>query len=267
MNLKLNNPLAFLDLETTGINIVNDRIIELAIVKLMPNGAKIYYEKRINPGILIPQEASLVHGIYDADVSDLPLFKQIAQELLLFLQGCDLAGFNVLHFDIPVLVESFLREGIDSKLDERKVVDVQKIFHLMEKRTLKAAYQFYCNKELEGAHSAMVDALATTEILVAQVKKYENKEVKDTVDNVLGKIENNITTLHALSSARVVDLAGRIVYNRDNIPIFNFGKYKGKKVAEVFYKEPSYYAWIMQGDFPLNTKRKFTQIKLGATQN
>ena len=263
MSLKLTNPLAFLDLETTGTNVVHDRIVEIAIIKLMPGGNRLTFYKRINPEQAIPIEASLIHGIYAEDITDKPTFKQIGKELIAFLKGADLAGFNLLRFDIPILAESFLRADLDFKIENRKIVDVQKLFHLMEKRTLKAAYLFYCQKELEGAHNAMVDIEATVEVLMEQVKRYENQSVVDALGNTLKKEKNDVATLHDLTNTNMVDFAGRMVYNEQQVPIFNFGKHKGKTVSEVFKLEPSYYNWMIQGDFPLDTKRKLTQIKMG----
>lgn len=263
MSLQLTNPLAFLDLETTGTNVVHDRIVEIAIIKLMPNGNRLTFYKRINPEQAIPIEASLIHGIYAEDLHDKPTLKQIGKELIAFLKGADLAGFNLLRFDIPILTESFLRAELDFKIENRKIIDVQKLFHLMEKRTLKAAYLFYCQKELEGVHNAMVDIEATLEILMEQVKRYENQSVVDSLGNTLGVIKNDVATLHHLTNTNMVDFAGRMVYNEQYLPIFNFGKHKGKIVSEVLKLEPSYYNWMMQGDFPLDTKRKLTQIKMG----
>ncbi|CDG49760.1 3'-5' exonuclease [Cardinium endosymbiont of Bemisia tabaci] len=263
MPLQLTNPLVFLDLETTGTNVVHDRIVEIAMIKLMPNGNRLTFYKRINPEQAVPIESSLIHGIYTEDLKDKPTFKQIGKELIAFLKGADLAGFNLLRFDIPILVESFLRAELAFKVETRKIVDVQKLFHLMEKRTLKAAYQFYCKKELEGAHNAMVDIEATLEVLMEQIKRYENQPVVDSLGNPLGIIKNDVATLHHLTNTNMVDFAGRIVYNEQHIPIFNFGKHKGKSVSEVLKLEPSYYKWMIQGDFPLDTKRKLTQIKMG----
>lgn len=262
MSLKLTNPLAFLDLETTGTNVVHDRIIEIAVIKLMPNGERFTFNKRINPEKDIPIEASCIHGIYAEDLKDKPTFKQIAKELITLLKGADLAGFNLLRFDVPVLVESFLRAELDFKVEKRKIVDVQKLFHLMEKRTLKAAYLFYCQKDLKGAHNAMVDTEATLDILMEQVKRYENQPAVDSLGNLLGIVKNDVTTLHNLTTTNMVDFAGRIIYNEQHLPIFNFGKHKGKSVADVLKLEPSYYQWMLQGDFPLDTKRKLTQIKM-----
>lgn len=263
--LKLKNPLAFFDLETTGTNVTHDRIVEIAIVKLMPNSEQHTFTKKINPGIPIPAEASAVHGIYDADVQNAPSFKAIAKELAKFLQGCDLAGFNVLRFDIPMLVENFLRAKVDFKMENRKVVDAQQIFHLMEKRNLATAYRFYCGQELTNAHSALADTQATIAVLAAQVARYENQTVTDHQGKALGTIENDIVKLHILSNGPNIDLAGRMVYNAKGIPVFNFGKHKYKSVEEVLQKEPSYYDWIIKGDFPLDTKRRLTQIKLQTT--
>ena len=262
MILKLKNPLSFFDLETTGINIVTDRIVEISIVKMMINGEVIKKTQRINPTIPIPTESSLIHGIYDEDIKDAPTFKSMAKEFAKFLEGSDLAGFNILKFDIPVLVEEFLRADVDFDTSKRKVVDVQKIFHMMEKRNLSSAYKFYCQKNLENAHSAEADTIATMEILEAQVQKYEGMDVTDMKGNKVGIIENDIDTLHRLTNKNMVDLAGRMVYNNEGEEVFNFGKHRNKKVIEVFRNEPSYYDWMMKGDFPLETKRRLTEIKL-----
>ena len=262
MVLKLKNPLSFFDLETTGINIVSDRIVEISILKMMVNGEVIKKTQRINPTVPIPLESSLIHGIYDEDIKDAPTFKSMAKEFARFLEGSDLAGFNILKFDIPVLVEEFLRADVDFDTSKRKVVDVQKIFHMMEKRNLSSAYKFYCQKVLENAHSAEADTIATMEILEAQVQKYEGMDVTDMKGNKLGIIENNIDTLHQLTNKNMVDLAGRMVYDSNGNELFNFGKHRNKKVIEVFRKEPSYYDWMMKGDFPLETKRRLTEIKL-----
>ncbi len=262
LTLKLKNPLAFFDLETTGTSVNHDRIVEVAVIKLMPNGEQHTYAKRVNPEIPIPAAASAVHGIYDADVRDAPPFTAIAKELAQLLQGCDLAGFNVLRFDIPVLAENFLRAGVDFKTDNRKVVDAQQIFHLMEKRNLSAAYKFYCGQELTDAHSALADTQATVAVLAAQVARYENQPVADHQGQTLGTIENDVSKLHIISNGPNVDFAARMVYNQHGTPVFNFGKHKNKPVKEVLLKEPSYYDWMMKGDFALDTKRKLTQIKL-----
>ncbi len=262
MYLKLKNPLVFFDLETTGTNVSHDRIVELAFVKVMPNGQVQEKLTRINPLMPIPVETSMIHGIYDEDVQDAPTFKSIAKELARFIEGCDFAGYNIIRFDVPMLVEEFLRSDVDFDVSNRKLVDAQKIFHLMEKRTLTAALKFYCNKNLDGAHNAMADTKATLEILNEQIRKYENMVVTDAVGNELGKIVNDMEALHKLTCSKIVDLAGRIIFNKDGVEVFNFGKHKDKPVTEVMKIEPAYYDWMMKGDFPLETKKKLTQIKL-----
>ena len=262
MQLNLSKPLVIFDLEATGTNISTDRIIEYSFVKVSPNGRQEVKTSRINPSIPIPAEVSLVHGIYDKDLTDKPSFKSVAKELAQFLAGCDLAGFNVIRYDIPLLVEEFLRAGVDFDLNNRNLVDAQKIFHLMEKRNLSAAYKFYCNETLEGAHGAEADTLATYEVLKAQVIKYNEQDVLDPLGNKLGTIKNSMKTLHDISVSKMVDLAGRMVLNDDNVEVINFGKHKGKPVERVLKEEPAYYDWIMRGDFPLDTKRKFTEIKM-----
>lgn len=267
MYLKLKNPLVFFDLETTGANISHDKIVELAFIKVAPNGEKTSKVTKINPQIPIPVESSLIHGIYDEDVKDAPAFKQVARELARFLEGCDLAGYNIVRFDVPMLVEEFLRADVEFEIGDRKLVDAQKIFHLMEKRTLSAAYKFYCQKDLEKAHSAEADTKATVEILEAQIRRYENMVVTDLIGNEVGLIENDMATLHKLACNRMVDLAGRITLNNDGVEVFNFGKHKDRPVSEVMEIEPAYYDWMMKADFPLETKRKLTQIKLRAFNN
>lgn len=262
MQLHLLNPLAVFDLETTGTNISTDRIVELSIVKIMPDGTEEIKTRRINPTIPIPVESSMIHGIYDKDVKDEPTFKSVAKSLHDFLEGCDLGGFNCLKFDIPLLVEEFLRADVEFDVSGRKLVDAQKIFHLMEKRTLSAAYQFYCNKTLDDAHSAEADTLATAEVIKAQVERYEGQEVVNPMGKVIGKVENNMKNLHEITAANMVDLAGRFVMNDEGVEVFNFGKHRHKSVEEILKAEPGYYDWMMKGDFPQDTKRKLTQIKL-----
>jgi DNA polymerase-3 subunit epsilon len=261
LKLKLKNPLVVFDLETTGTNVSHDRIVEIAMIKILPSGEKEEKLRRINPTIPIPEEVSLIHGIYDQDVANEPTFKQIAKSLSQFLEGCDLAGFNVMKFDVPVLVEEFLRANVDFEIDNRKILDAQKIFHMMEKRNLTAAYKFYCNKELVNAHSAAADTQATMEVILAQIEKYEGQELTDLKGNVLGTINNDVENLHEITNAKMVDLAGRMII-QDGIEVFNFGKHRGKPVIDILKKEPSFYDWIMKGDFPLDTKRKLTQLKL-----
>lgn len=264
MKLHLRNPLAFFDLETTGITISKDRIVELSILKIMPNGEQELTTMRINPGVPIPAEVSLIHGIYDDDVKDAPLFKDVAKNLAKLLEGCDLAGFNIIRFDVPLLAEEFLRCGVNFNVSKRRLIDVQKIFHLMEKRNLSAAYKFYCNKKLEGAHGAEADTLATYQILEKQIEKYEGMVAEDNLGHEVGVIENNMDALHKIALQNMVDLAGRFVYNANGVEVFNFGKHKGKPVVEILNKEPSYYDWIQRGDFSLETKNKLTEIKLRA---
>ena len=261
-NLKLKNPLVVFDIESTGTKISEDRIVELALIKVMPDGTIEEKCRRINPTIPIPVETSMIHGIYDEDVKDEPTFKQLAKSLVDFLEGCDLAGFNIIKFDVPLLVEEFLRANVEFEVDHRRLIDAQKIFHLMEKRNLSAAYKFYCNKDLENAHSAAADTQATYEVLVAQIEKYEGMEVKDLQGNKLGMIENDMDQLHQLTNENMVDLAGRMVLNSEGKEIFNFGKHRGKLVTDILEKEPSFYDWMMKGDFPLDTKRKLTKIRL-----
>ena len=267
MNLKLRNPIAFFDLETTGLNIATDRIVEICILKIMPNGEKILKTERINPTIPIPIESSLIHGIYDQDVKDKPTFKHIAKTYAQFLEGADLAGFNVIKFDVPMLVEEFLRAGVEFDVEKRKIVDAQRIYHLMEPRNLSAAYKFYCGKELIDAHSAEADTIATFEILDAQVETYKNKVIKDKSGKEITPIQNDMKVLHDLTSSSIVDFAGRMVYNDQGVVVFNFGKYKDRPVLETLKKDPSYYDWMMKGDFPLNTKQKLTEIKLSEWKN
>jgi DNA polymerase III subunit epsilon len=261
--LKLKKPVAFLDLETTGINVSKDRIVEICLAKANVDGTVEVKTKRINPEIPIPLESSLIHGIYDEDVKDEPTFKQVAKSLAQFLEGCDLAGFNSNRFDVPMLVEEFLRVDSDIfDMKNRRLIDAQRIFHLMEPRTLTAAYKFYCNKILEGAHGAEADTLATLEVVCAQVKKYEGVTMKNDKGEDFEPIQNNMEVLHNLTSANIIDFAQRMTLNKSNEIVFNFGKNAGKKVTEVLKKEPQYYDWIINNDFPLDTKRKLTEIRL-----
>ncbi|MDR1592430.1 MAG: 3'-5' exonuclease [Prevotellaceae bacterium] len=250
MKLNLKNHLVFLDLETTGTNIATDRIVEISYLKLSPNGSEERYTQRINPERPIPAETSAIHGIFDADVKDCPPFKAVAKTLAKKIEGCDLAGYNSNRFDIPLLAEEFLRADVDIDLMRRKFIDVQVVFHKMEQRTLAAAYKFYCNKDLVDAHSAAADTEATYEVLQAQLSRYP--ELTNDVE-FLAKF----TTLN-----NNVDFAGRIVYDDKGVEVFNFGKYKGQSVAEVLRKDQGYYGWMLQGDFPLHTKKVLTSIKL-----
>ena len=252
MNLSLSRPLAIFDLETTGINISKDRIVEIAIVKLLPSGERIEFHKKVNPEIPIPLEVSEIHGIYDVDVLDCPKFKDIAEEVKVFIADSDIGGFNSNRFDVPVLVEEFLRAGVDPEFESKKFVDVQNIFHKMEQRTLVAAYKFYCDKDLTDAHSALADTKATLDVLNAQVGKY----------NDLAADIDSLSEFSTMGGASI-DYARRIGKNKDGIAVFNFGKHKGRSVAEIFKSEPGYFSWIMNGDFSLDTKNKFKKIKTG----
>jgi DNA polymerase-3 subunit epsilon len=246
--INLTKPLAFIDLETTGVNVSADRIVEISILKIAPDNSKESYTKRYNPTIPIPIGASKVHGIFDADVKDFMTFKEDAENINLFLHECDLAGFNSNKFDVPLLIEEFSRAGIDFDMNNRRLVDVQTIFHKMEARNLGAAYKFYCNKNLDNAHSAEADIIATFEIFKAQLLRYS-------------ELKNDIDFLHTFSSQKDnVDFAARIVRDENGKEIFNFGKHKGKLVEEVFKKESSYYDWMMNGDFAQNTKKVITAI-------
>ncbi|MCG2617392.1 3'-5' exonuclease [Terrimonas sp. NA20] len=245
--LKLTKPLAFIDLETTGTNLGTDRIVEIAIVKILPDGTRSVKRKLINPEMPISKGSSDIHGITDEMVKDAPSFKQVANELKQVLDGCDIAGYNSNRFDVPLLVEEFLRVQVDFDLKSRKLVDVQKIFHQMEQRTLSAAYKFYCNKNLEGAHGAEVDASATHEVLEAQLEKYP--ALGQTVDSILKCIGEEV----------IVDFARRFTME-NGVEVFNFGKFKGRAVSEVLKAEPQYYDWMMKGDFPQHTKQKLTEI-------
>jgi len=261
MKLNLKRPLAFFDLETTGTNIGIDRIVEIAIIKLHPDETEEVRTWRINPGMPIPLESSLVHGIYDEHVKDEPAFKEIAALVASFIDNSDLAGYNSNKFDIPMLMEEFLRADVLFDLDNRHFVDVQNIFHQMEQRTLRAAYQFYCDKQIINAHSAEADTRATMEVLLAQIAKYENIEWEDKKGVRSFPVVNDIEALHKFTNlSKPVDFAGRMVYNENGQETFNFGKHKGKPVEDVFKVEPSYYSWMMQGDFPLYTKRKLEEI-------
>lgn len=250
MKLNLKKPIVFFDLETTGVSSIHDRIIMFGYIKVYPNGneeAKTIY---INPERHIPEETTAIHHITDDDVKDCPTFKQIAANLAATFEGCDFAGFNSNHFDVPMLVEEMLRAGVDFDISKSKLIDVQNIYHKLEPRTLSAAYKYYCNKDLDGAHSAENDTMATYEVMKAQLDKYP-EVLKNDVDFLadFSKMNNN------------VDLAGRIVYNEQNIPVFNFGKYKGTPVEAVLTRDPGYYGWILQGDFPQNTKQVLTRLR------
>jgi DNA polymerase-3 subunit epsilon len=250
MELKLKRPLAFLDIETTGINISTDRIVEISVLKIDPDGREEWMSSRLNPEMPINPKATAIHGISDEDVAFSPKFREFAKNLATFLEGCDIAGYNAIKFDIPVLAEEFLRVNVDFNFRKRRYVDVQVIFHKKEQRTLGAAYLFYCRKELENAHSSMADTQATFEVLKAQLERYKD-------------LDNDIEKLSDYSSYNnIADFAGRVIIDENGVEIFNFGKHKGKSVEKVFAEEPSYYTWMMNGDFPLYTKKVLTEIKL-----
>ncbi|MBX2934340.1 MAG: 3'-5' exonuclease [Ferruginibacter sp.] len=246
--LKLNRPIAFFDLETTGVSLSADRIVEIAIIKILPDGTRQVKRKLINPQIPIPKDASDIHGITDEMIKDAPTFKQAANEIKMFIENCDLGGYNSNRFDVPILMEEFLRAGMDVDLSTRKMIDVQHIFYTMEPRTLTAAYKFFCNKELTDAHSAEADVEATIDVFMAQVDKYTN--LGNSVDSIL----------QVIGEEKIVDYARRFSYNEKGQEIFNFGKHKGKSVTDVLKAEPQYYDWMMRGDFPLHTKQKLTEI-------
>ena len=264
MKLNLKVPLCFFDLETTGTNTTIDRIIEIAIIKVMPNGEEHRKANVLNPTVPISAESSAIHGIYDTDVKDKPTFKDVAKDYSKFLEGADLSGFNILKFDVPVLVEEFLRAGVDFDYSRKKIIDAQKIYHLMEKRNLSAAYKFYCNKSLENSHTAEADTQATMEVLFAQIEKYESRQVTDGLGKEIGFIKNDMEELNKLTFSDIIDLAGRMVRNEKGEAVFNFGKHRKKSVLTVLKEEPSYYDWMMNGDFALDTKRRLTEIKLSA---
>jgi len=247
MKLQLTRSIAFIDLETTGINISTDKIVEIAIIKVSPDGTKQVKRKLINPQMPIPPAATEIHGITDAMVKDAPTFKQAANEIKQFIDNCDLGGYNSNRFDIPLLIEEFLRAGMEFSIEGKKFVDVQKVFHLMEQRTLSAAYKFYCNKQLDGAHGAEADVVATWEVLEAQVVRYP--QIGNTVESIV----------KFTGEDDIVDFARRMIKDK-GVEIFNFGKHKGKSVTQVLKEEPQYYDWMMKGDFAMNTKQKLTEI-------
>lgn len=246
--LQLKKPLAVIDIEATGNNVATDRIVEIAIIKLMADGVRSVKRKLLNPTIEIPAAIIDIHGITNEMVKDAPTFKQVAQELKQYLDGCDLACYNAYRLDIPLLVEEFIRADVDFDMKSRKVVDVQKIYHQMEQRNLSAAYKFYCDKSLEGAHGAEADASATAEVLFAQVERYP--QLGNSLDSVI----------KAVGEDQIIDFARRFVYNEKGVEVFNFGKHKGRTVADVLKAEPQYYDWMMKGEFPMNTKQKLTEL-------
>src|ERR1700761_2398340 len=261
MKLNLKRPLAFFDLEATGTNIGCDRIVEISVIKLHPDGSEEVKTWRVHPGMPIPIESSLIHGIYDEHIANEKQFKELAQDVADFMHDSDLTGYNSNKFDIPMLMEEFLRANVQFDLEKRHFVDVQNIFHQMEQRTLKAAYQFYCKKDIINAHSAEADTRATMEVLLAQIERYADTEWEDKKGNKSKPVVNNVEGLHQFTNLnRPVDFAVLMGYSEQGDEVFNFGKQKGKKVEDVFTAEPSYYSWMMQGYFPLYTKRKLEEI-------
>lgn len=251
MKLNLKNPLLVFDIESTGLNVATDRIVEISALKIMPNGDQELKTRRINPTIPISPEAQEIHGISNEDVADCPTFKEVAKSLAQWMNGCDFSGFNAVKFDIPLLAEEMLRAGVQFDFRKRKVVDVQNIFHKLEQRTLSAAYKFYCDKTLENAHSAEADTIATFEILEAQIERYSDV------------LKNDVTFLADFSTKfKTADYAGRIALDDTGTPIINFGKHKGKKVQDVFSQDPGYYSWMMNGQFTLDTKQVLTELKI-----
>ena len=271
-NLHLKRPLVVFDLETTGVQVGTDRIVEIAMIKISPDGSVVRkpekagneYRILVNPEMPIPLESSLVHGVYDDDVKSKHTFGVIAPGLVKFLHNCDLGGFNSNRFDVPMLAEEFLRVGVDFGLEGRNLIDVQNIFHKMEQRTLKAAYRFYCDKELEGAHEAYPDTAATLEILVSQLEKYSDATISDSRGETVGPVPSDMDKLHKFCQrTQNADLAGRLIYNDDGVIVFNFGKDKVVSVKELIERDPGYFGWMMNGDFPRYTKRVLEQIKEG----
>jgi DNA polymerase-3 subunit epsilon len=262
MELNLSRPLAIFDLETTGIRVATDRIVEISVIRVEPDNSSQVKTYRVNPGIPIPLDSTLIHGISDEDIKDAPTFKELAAELHELFKGCDLSGYNSNKFDIPLMVEEFLRADVDFDLRDRYFIDVQNIFHRMEPRTLRAAYKFYCSKELIDAHSAEADTTATFEILQAQIERYKDTEYEDADGNLSIPIKNDMKALHEFSyNTKFVDLIGHIVFNAQQEEVFNFGKHKGRKVEDVFKKEPQYFDWMIKAEFPLSTKKVISAIK------
>ncbi len=255
MAIKLKRPIIFFDLETTGIDTAKDRIVEISMIKIMMDGERIIKTRRINPQMAIPPSSTAIHGISDEDIKDCPTFTQVARSMEQFISGCDFGGFNSNRFDLPVLVEEFLRAGVDIDFKKRNFIDVQNIFHKKEQRTLVAAYKFYCDKDLSNAHSAEADTLATYEVFLSQVERYT--DLPDSIEGIAEFSRQNNTA----------DFAGRILFDENGVEVFGFGKFKGESVAAVFEREPSYYGWMMNGEFPLYTKKVITEIRTRALNN
>lgn len=262
MKLNLKKPIVFFDLEATGMSITTDKIVEYSFLKIHPDGKEEVLSGRLHPGMAIPVESSMIHGIYDEDVKECPLFKQVAQEIHDFIGTSDLGGYNLLMFDIPMLIEEFSRAKLGFDLDIRNIVDSQKIFYLMQPRTLTAAYKYYCDKDLKDAHSAEADTRATYEVFLGQLAMYEGHVIHDKQGKSIEPIKNNIEHIHKSTIGNIADLAGRIIFNESGVEVFNFGKFKGQPVVDVLQKERGYYDWMMNGDFPQYTKQVLTKIKL-----
>lgn len=268
MELNLKKPIVFFDLESTGTNVAADRIVEICVLKINPDGTEEIKTRRINPTIPIPPETTAIHGISDADVQDEPTFKMLAKGLLEFIGDSDLAGYNSNKFDVPMLIEEFYRAGIEFPMENRALVDIQNIFHQMEQRTLVAAVKFYCGKDHIGAHTAEADVRATYEVLKAQLDRYEGREITDKNGKTSVPVVNDVLKLSEFTTNKDwVDFAGRMYFDSEGKECFNFGKHKGKRVEDVFAKEPSYYDWIMNGDFALSTKRAVEKIKMRGLLN
>ncbi len=258
--MKINKPLVFFDIESTGLDITKDKIIEITILKLSISGRKNTFTFRINPEIPIPSENSKIHGIYDKDVKNSPSFKKVGNKIKKLLYKCDLVGFNILKFDLPILIEEFKNNKISFSINNINIIDVQKLYHLMEKRNLSSAYKFYCNKTLKNSHSSFSDTMATYEIFLNQLKKYDNQEVFDLKGNKMGKISKNLNKINNTLNNNMIDLEGRFIMDNDD-PVFNFGKYKGKKIKEILKKNPGYFNWIIKGKFSNDTKENLKKIK------
>ena len=258
--MKINKPLVFFDIESTGLDITKDKIIEITILKLSISGRKNTFTFRINPEIPIPSENSKIHGIYDKDVKNSPSFKKVGNKIKKLLYKCDLVGFNILKFDLPILIEEFKNNKISFSINNINIIDVQKLYHLMEKRNLSSAYKFYCNKTLKNSHSSFSDTMATYEIFLNQLKKYDNQEVFDLKGNKMGKISKNLNKINKTLNNNMIDLEGRFIMDNDD-PVFNFGKYKGKKIKEILKKNPGYFNWIIKGKFSNDTKENLKKIK------
>ena len=258
--MKINKPLVFFDIESTGLDITKDKIIEITILKLSISGRKNTFTFRINPEIPIPSENSKIHGIYDKDVKNSPSFKKVGNKIKKLLYKCDLVGFNILKFDLPILIEEFKNNKISFSINNINIIDVQKLYHLMEKRNLSSAYKFYCNKTLKNSHSSFNDTIATYEIFLNQLKKYDNQEVFDLKGNKMGKISKNLYEINNTLNNNMIDLEGRFIMDNED-PVFNFGKYKGKKIKEILKKNPGYFNWIIKGKFSNDTKENLKKIK------